>query len=86
MARLKILPQDPLAQNRGDLFAKIMADVLKYNGYRIEHILRIGETGMEIDAEGKHIATGRPFYAEGKGNETSISASEIQAFYGKYMV
>jgi len=86
MGRLKILSKDPLSQSHGNLFEKIMADVLNYNGYRIEHILRASETGMEIDAEGKHTDTGLPFYAECKGNETSVSVSEIQAFYGKYMV
>ena len=86
MRRLKLLSKDHLSQNRGNLFAKIMTDVLNYYGYRIEHILRTSETGMEIDAEGKHIDTGLPFYAECKGHETSVSVSEIQAFYGKYMV
>ena len=86
MGRLKILSQDPLSQNRGNLFAKIMADVLNYSGYHIERILRVSATGMEIDAEGRHIDTGQSFYAECKGNETPVSASEIQAFYGKYMV
>lgn len=86
MGRLKILSKDHLSQSRGNLFEKIMAAVLNDNGYRIEHILRSSATGMEIDAEGQHTDTGLPFYTECKGSETSVTVSEIQAFYGKYMV
>ena len=86
MGRLKILAKDLSPQNRGNLFEKIMADVLNYYGYRIEHILRAGKTGMEIDIEGQQSMAGLPFYAECKGYETSVTVREIQAFYGKYMV
>lgn len=86
MGRLKVLAEGDSPQTLGNLFAKIMADVLNYYGYRIEHIPRAGKTETAIDAEGQHTDTGLPFYAECKGHETPVSVDEVQAFFGKYMV
>ena len=89
MGRLKILasgdsPQAQ-AQARGKLFEKLMADVLRHYGYSIDRIPNVNYAGMEIDIEGKHIATDIPLYAECKCYETEIESPKLQAFYGKYM-
>lgn len=89
MGRLKILasgnsPQAQ-AQARGKLFEKLMAEVLRYYGYSIDRIPSVNYAGMEIDIEGKAIATGIPLYAECKCYETEVDSTKLQAFYGKYM-
>jgi len=67
MGRLKILasgnsPQAQ-AQARGKLFEKLMADVLRHCGYSIDRIPSVNYAGMEVDIEGRAIATGIPLYA-----------------------
>ncbi len=89
MARLKLLaggtsPQAQ-AQARGKLFENLMADVLRHYGYRIDRIPSVNYAGMEIDIEGKALATGIPLYAECKCYETEVDSPKLQAFYGKYM-
>lgn len=73
------------AQARGKLFEKLMADVLRQCGYSIDRIPSVNYAGMEIDIEGRGIATDVPLYAECKCYETEIDAPKFQAFYGKYM-
>lgn len=89
MGRLKILASgdssQAQAQARGKLFEKLMADVLRHYGYSIDHIPSVNYAGMEIDIEGKAIATGIPLYAECKCYETEVDSPKLQAFYGKYM-
>ncbi len=89
MGRLKILavgnsPQAQ-AQARGKLFEKLMAEVLRHYGYSIDRTPNVNYAGMEIDIEGKAIATNIPLYAECKCYENEIDSSKLQAFYGKYM-
>jgi len=89
MGKLKILasggsPQSQ-AQARGKLFEKLMAEVLRQLGYEIDRIPNTNYAGMEIDIEGKSIATHVPLYAECKYSEASIDSPKLQAFYGKYM-
>ena len=89
MGKLKILasgdsPQAQ-AQARGKLFEKLMAEVLRQLGYEIDRIPNTNYAGMEIDIEGKLIATHVPLYAECKYSEASIDSPKLQAFYGKYM-
>lgn len=62
-----------------------MSQVLGRYGYHLARIKKINHTAMEIEFEGKHEATGSPFYAECKYSETAVSAHELQAFFGKYM-
>ncbi|RKY99476.1 MAG: hypothetical protein DRQ10_06125 [Candidatus Hydrothermota bacterium] len=89
MGKLKILasgdsPQAQ-AQKRGKLFEELMAEVLQQLGYEIDRIPNTNYAGMEIDIEGRSIATGIPLYAECKYSETNIDSPKLQAFFGKYM-
>lgn len=88
MGRLRILADGPSAgaqaQARGKLFEKLMAQVLSHYGYSIDAIPSVNYSGMEIDIEGKAIATGIPLYAECKCYENEVDAPKLQAFYGKY--
>ena len=89
MGRLKILasgnsPQAQ-AQARGKLFEKLMADVLRHYGYSIARIPSVNYAGMEIDIDGKAIATGIPHYAECKCYKTEVDSPKLQGFFGKYM-
>lgn len=89
MGRLKILasgksPQ-ARAQARGKLFEKLMAGVLRHYGYKIDRIPNVNYAGMEIDIEGRAIATGIPLYAECKCYETEVDSPKLQEFFGKYM-
>jgi len=89
MGQLKILaggksPQAQ-AQARGKLFEKLMAGVLRHYGYSIDDIPNTNYAGMEIDIEGKHMATNVPLYAECKCYETDVNSPKLQAFFGKYM-
>jgi hypothetical protein len=89
MGQLKILaggksPQAQ-AQARGKLFEKLMAEVLRHYGYSIDDIPNTNYAGMEIDIEGKHIATGVSLYAECKCYENDVDAPKLQTFFGKYM-
>lgn len=89
MGRLKILAggKSPhaQAQARGKLFETLMAEVLRHYGYSIDDIPNTNYAGMEIDIEGKHIATNVPLYAECKCYETDVNSPKLQAFFGKYM-
>ena len=89
MGRLKILAggKSPhaQAQARGKLFEKLMAEVLRHYGYSIDNIPNTNYAGMEIDIEGKHIATNVPLCAECKCYETDVNSPKLQAFFGKYM-
>ncbi|MCJ7458811.1 MAG: restriction endonuclease [candidate division Zixibacteria bacterium] len=89
MGRLKILadgksPQ-ARANERGKLFERLMADVLRHYGYSIDQISNVNYAGMEIDIEGEHITMDIPLYAECKCYETDVAAPKLQEFYGKYM-
>ncbi len=70
MGTLKILaggksPQAQ-AQARGKLFEELMSKVLRHCGYSIDRIPNVNYSEMEIDREGKAIATGISLYAECK--------------------
>lgn len=89
MGKLKILADgnSPHAQSnaRGKLFEKLMANVLRHYGYTIDRLSNVIYAGMEIDIEGKSIATGIPLYAECKCYESEIDSPSFQKFYAKYM-
>lgn len=89
MAKLRILAtgnsSQAQAQARGKLFEKLMADMLRHNGYSIDHIPSVNYAGMEIDIEGKANMTDIPLYAECKCYETEVDSPKLQAFFGKYM-
>lgn len=89
MGRLKIVaagnsPQAQ-AQARGRLFEKLMAEVLRHFGYSIDKPSNVNYAGMEIDIEGKAIATNIPLYAECKCYENEVDSPKLQAFLGKFM-
>ncbi len=88
MATIRILadgssPQEK-AQARGKLFEKLMADVLRNLGYKVDPKASVNYAGMEIDIEGSHIVTGIPLYAECKCHVAEIDAPDFQKFFGKY--
>jgi hypothetical protein len=89
MSRLRIAAggnsQHARAQARGVLFEKLMADVLRHHGYKVERNSRVNYAGMEIDIEGIHILSHTPLYAECKCHDTDVDAPQLQAFLGKYM-
>ena len=89
MGRLKILAggKSPhvQAQARGKLFEKLMAEVLRHYGYSIDDIPNTNYAGMEIDIEGKHIATGVSLYAECKCYENDVDAPKLHIFFSKYI-
>ena len=89
MGRLKILAQgrSPQARvrSRVKLFEAMIIQILHHYGYSIQGILHADAAEMEIDIAGTHIATGAPLFADCKFYETVVSASKLQAFYGKYM-
>ena len=89
MGRLKILASGATPQvqanARGKLFENLMAEVLRHYGYSIDRIPSVNYAGMEIDIEGKAIATGIRLYAECKCYESEVDSPKLQAFFGKYM-
>lgn len=85
MGRLKILAREAPPQAWSKLLEKLVSEALDRYGYRRECTLRISATGMDLEMEGKHLASGSPFYAECNYRETAVTALELQAFYGKYM-
>ena len=89
MGRLKILAggksRQAQAQARGKLFETLMAEVLRHYGYSIDDIPNTNYAGMEIDIEGKHIATAVPLYAECKCYENDVDSPKLQIFFSKYM-
>ena len=89
MGSLKILASGnsphAQAQARGKLFENLMAEVLRHYGYSIDRIPSVNYAGMEIDIEGKAIATGIQLYAECKCYESEVDSPKLHAFYGKYM-
>jgi hypothetical protein len=89
MARLRILAdgnsQQARANARGKLFEATMAQVLRHYGYKIDSLANVNYSGMEIDIEGKAIATDIPLYAECKCYEKEVDAPQLQSFFGKYM-
>ncbi len=62
-----------------------MAEVLRHYGYRIDRIPNVNYAGMEIDIEGRAIATDVPLYAECKCYDTEVDSPKLQQFFGKYM-
>lgn len=72
-------------QKRGALFEKLMRDVLRSFGYKIDHVSNTVYAGMEIDIEGTHEITGHPLYCECKCYDEQLSAPKLQAFFGKYI-
>ncbi|MFZ0964483.1 MAG: restriction endonuclease [Terriglobia bacterium] len=72
------------AQARGKLFENLMAEVLRYLGFKIDRIPSVNYSGMEIDIEGRAIVTEVPIYAECKFYENEIDSPKLQAFFGKY--
>jgi hypothetical protein len=89
VGRLRIAAsgKSPQAQNqaRGRLFEQLMADVLRHFGYAVDSIPNVNYAGMEIDIEGRSLATGLPLYAECKAYESEIDSPKFQGFFGKYM-
>ena len=89
MARLKILVSGNTkhagTRARGKLFESLVSQVLHHYGYRVDRLFHANYHEMEIEVEGKHAATDAPFYADCTFCETSVSAPDLQAFYGKYM-
>lgn len=87
MGQLKILAEgkspQAKAQARGKLFERLMAEVLRHQGYEIDKSTIYA--GMEIDLVGTHKTMGTPLYAECKYHATPIDAPKLQAFFGKYM-
>ena len=73
------------ATARGKLFEQLMTSVLRHYGYQIDRIANVNYAGMEIDIDGKAIATGIPIYAECKCYATDVDSPKFQAFFGKYM-
>ena len=89
MTRLKILApgntKHARIRARGKLFEGLVSQVLHHYGYRVDRLFHANYPEMEIEVEGKHAATGAPFYADCMFCETPVSAPGLQAFYGKYM-
>jgi len=89
MGRLKILAggksRQAQAQARGKLFESLMAKVLRHYGYSIDDIPNTNYAGMEIDIEGKHIATAVPLYAECKCYENDVDTPKLHIFFSKYI-
>jgi phage tail protein X len=89
MARLKIVAdgasEQAQAVARGRLFETLAADVLRHYGFGIDRKPSVNYSGMEIDIEGKTLATQIPIYAECKCHDTEVDAPKLQAFHGKYM-
>ncbi len=89
MARLKILAtgntKHARTRARRKLLEGLVSQVLHHYGYRVDRFFRANFHEMEIEVEGKHRATGAPFYADCIFCETPVSAPDLQAFYGKYM-
>ena len=73
------------ATARGKLFEQLMTSVLRHYGYQVDRISNVNYAGMEIDIEGKAIATGVSIYAECKCYATDVDSPKFQAFFGKYM-
>jgi len=72
------------ANARGKLFEKLMAEVLRHLGYKIDKVASRNYSGMEIDIVGSAIATQIPLYAECKFYEAELDSHQLQAFVGKY--
>ena len=89
IAKIKILADGNTIKARdnarGKLFENFMAEIFQKIGYEIDDIPNVNYAGMEIDIEGKLIATNNPLYAECKCYETAITAPKLRDFYGKYM-
>ena len=73
------------ATARGKLFEELMTSVLRHYGYHVDSIPNVNYSGMEIDIEGRAIATSTPMYAECKCYATDVDSPKLQAFFGKYM-
>ena len=74
------------ANNRGRLFEKVCAEVLRRYGYAIDkNAPSVNYSGMEIDIEGHHEISRAPLYAECKCYSADIKAPQVQAFAGKYL-
>ena len=88
MGRLKILADgnSPQAQSqrRGKLFEKLMSEVLRHYGYKIDDIPSVNYAGMEIDIEGRTLLANTPLYAECKCFDTDVTSPDLQKFFGKY--
>ena len=89
MGKIKILAdgknERDKAQARGKLFEKMIGEVLRHYGYKINKTPSVNYAGMEIDIEGELIATGIPLCAECKYSEKQVDTPKLQAFIGKYI-
>lgn len=90
MSALRILATGPSnqarANARGKLFEKIIAKVLRSQGYEIDRrTINVSHAGMEIDIEGRSRITQNPLYAECKCYSTDVTSEKLQTFFGKYM-
>ena len=72
------------AKAKGDLFEKLIADVLRHHGYQIDKVLNVNYAGLEIDIEGHQTVTSIPLYAECKCYDTQVDAPKLHAFAGKF--
>ncbi len=88
MGNLRILAPgksaSAMAQARGKLFERLMADVLRQLGFKIDEVTSRNYSGMEIDIVGTSAVTEIPLYAECKFYETELDSPKLQAFFGKY--
>jgi len=74
------------SNERGKLFEKVSAEVLRHYGYAIDkRQFNVTYAGMEIDIEGKAQITGVPLYAECKCYSMNVDCEKLQTFFGKYM-
>jgi len=74
------------ANNRGHLFEKVTAEILRRYGYAIDNNTpSVNHSGMEIDIEGHHEINRAPLYAECKCYSSDITAPKVQTFAGKYL-
>lgn len=89
MAKIRIAADAPTPagrnNRRGKLFERLMADVLRRSGYRVDRVPSTNYAGMEIDIEGTHTVTTHPLYAECKCYESEVDSPKFQAFFGKFI-
>ena len=73
-------------QARGKVFERFAADVLRHLGYSPDFCCasNVSHSGMEIDIEAHHSATGVPLIGECKFRSGRIDSPKLQAFFGKY--
>lgn len=90
LRRLKILVSDRTesAGNRAlsELFEAMITEILNKDGYHVGRLRQADLRLTELDIDGQHVETGFPFYAVCRHSESSISARDLQAFFGRYMI